>query len=171
MCSICSLSINSQGLKSADNVSRQKADFILKQNLSSIINGKNYLLFSIKDEWYLIIINEGNDFQKYYVKGDTVIKLSNKECLNINNKENEILTLAFDKKSYHNGYISLNSDFYKNGYELSQGNTTYFYLQDDKGNKYGESKLTTIINPNPINDKIYNYMLTTLLCFINKHDE
>jgi len=167
--SLYSLSTYSQGKLCLENTSKQKAESILSHNISAEIEGKNHLLFTIKDEWYLIIIKEADYFEKYFITSDTIIKQSNKKCFK-KKKENKILALAFDKKGYHNGYINLNSDLYSNGYELSQGNVTYFYLKDDKGNKYGESKLTTIIKPNPINDKVYNYLLTKLLCCIEEYE-
>ncbi|MEL6926889.1 MAG: hypothetical protein AAFO94_22815, partial [Bacteroidota bacterium] len=63
--------------------------------------------------------------------------------------------------------IDLNSDFYKSGYDLSTGNPTYFYFSDSEGIKYGESQLTTLVKPNPVNKEIYNLVLTDLLKFVD----
>jgi hypothetical protein len=123
-----------------------------------------YLLFSVDDRWFLIIEKKSNFYREYFLqKNDSTYIIV--KSLKIR-KHKKILKKAFNKNIYHKGFINLNSDFYKNGYIFSQGNETYFYYKDKDDNIYGESKLTTIINPNPIDIEIYNFLLTRLLKYI-----
>lgn len=167
LCNICSLYAYSQELGNLGSTSQYKANLIIEKHLPDKIENKNYLLFSIKDEWYLIVIKNTDYFEKYFMTEDTLIIVTDKNCFK-KQKEKKILTYAFDNNKYHNGYINLNSDFYSNGYEVSQGNTTYFYLKDKDGNVYGEANLTTIIKPNPIDNKVYSYLLSNLLYCIKE---
>lgn len=150
----------SQQINSADSLSRAKAkdvsNFIADRTLNN-----NHLLFSIGDKWYLMVVEYRDYYEEFYFKGDT-LKINPIKV----DKPNNILKKAFDKDSYQKDFINLNSDFYKSGYEISEGNTTYFYFRDKDGSVYGESKLTTLIKPNPINDEVYNHLLMKLLQYI-----
>lgn len=159
--------IFSQNLSHADSISRIGANNIIEKHFDKIIEDDSYVLFSIEDKWYLILIKKPKGYEEYYVYGDTATKINNGKCFNRKQKK-QILTLAFDKSLYHKEFINLNSNFYENGYEISQGNITYFYYKDKDGSVYGESKLTAIIKPNPINENLYNYLLSQLLCCIDK---
>jgi hypothetical protein len=144
--------IFSQNLSHADSISRIGANNIIEKHFDKIIEDDSYVLFSIEDKWYLILIKKPKGYEEYYVYGDTATKINNGKCFNRKQKK-QILTLAFDKSLYH---------------KISQGNITYFYYKDKDGRVYGESKLTAIIKPNPINENLYNYLLSQLLCCIDK---
>lgn len=158
----------SQTLSTSDELSRKKADIVLSNSkIAGKINGKPYLFFSINNTWYLIITKNGTTFEEIYFN----LNSSNEIILFNHNKIKEVkqfLINAFDKSKYHEGFINLNSSFYKSGYEISSGNPTYFFFVDEEGNKFGESKLTTIINPNPIDTNLYNYLLSMTLTHIEK---
>lgn len=149
----------SQKTECSDSTSKVKAIKVIN-NLENNLKRKNYLLFSIADKWYLIIVEKTDSYKKYYYIENELI---NTNCIN---KPNKILAKAFDKNLYKKGYTNLNSDFYKLGYELSDGNITYFYFMDKDKKKYGEAKLTTIIKPNPIDESVYNFLLINLLAKI-----
>ncbi len=131
---------------------------------SKYTSGNKYLLFSIADTWYLMIVEKGNRYEEYYVIKDGLEAfMLKKRTIRGNNK---VLDKAFNKDIYHQGFIDLNSPFYSEGYKASSGNKTYFYFKDINGDIHGESLLTTIINPNPIDTEVYNFLLYQLLRFI-----
>jgi hypothetical protein len=118
-------------------------------------------LFSIADKWYLVIVQNHNIYYEYYIKSDTSNKkITVKKIV----KHRQILSKAFNENLYQRGYITFNSSFYKNNNVESDGNITYFYLMKN-GIKYGEARLSVFIAPNPINQKVYNYLLFSLLKF------
>ena len=160
---------SSQQFSCADSLSRNKATNVIEKHFADFITNNNYLLYSVADKWYLVIIESLDNYEEYYVCEDTLMECGKKGSVKIK-KPNEILGKAFDKNLYHKGFINLNSDFYESGYELSEGNTTYFYFKDKDGTIYGESKLTAFVKPNPINETVYNYLLKRLLCYITATD-
>ncbi|TYA74955.1 hypothetical protein [Seonamhaeicola marinus] len=146
-----------------DKMARKKAEIILNDTkVSKQIEGKPYMLFSIKNHWYMIVIQNGELIKELYVTlkpSDEVVLAMSKDL----KKPTKELIGGFDKNKYHKDFITLNSDFYKDGYEISNGNPTYFFFADKEGNKYGESKLTALIKPNPIDSELYTYLLTSTL--------
>lgn len=166
---IFTLNANSQIMDCADSISRDRSEFILKEYFSDSLMFYNHLLYSIADKWYLIIIEKPICFEEYYIKQDSMIGYKKSNAKQIN-KSNTILQKAFDYSLYHKGFINFNSDFYKTGYELSQGNITYFFLRDKNGNKYGEARLSVFVKPNPINEDVYDYLRTHLLNYISQKD-
>ena len=154
----------SQQINSADSLSRAKAKDVSNFIADKTLNN-NHLLFSIGDKWYLMVVEHRDYYEEFYFQVDTLLKCSKINPIKID-KPNNILEKAFDKDLYHKDFINLNSNFYKTGYEISEGNTTYFYFKDKDGNVYGESKLTTLIKPNPINNEVYNHLLMKLLQYI-----
>lgn len=158
----------SQELDSADILSRHKASNLIKKHFVKEISNKQHLLFSIKDEWYLIITKgkEKNKIEEYYVRLDSLNNIvSSKKT--IIEKPEKFIKKAFNKNLYNKDFINLNSDFYKLGYEISSGNPTYFYFMDSEGNLYGESKLTTLIKPNPVDSKVYNHLMVRALSYVD----
>jgi len=150
----------SQKLNS-DSLSRAKAKLV-SDVLAERTVGRSYLLFSINDKHFLIVVEHKDYYRELYLEVDSLSKPS--EAIEVNiDKPNNILKKAFIKESYHKGFINLNSDFYKSGYKASDGNATYFYFKDRDGGIYGESRLTTIIKPNPIDVEVYNYLLIKAL--------
>lgn len=158
-------SIFSQGLDSAGVISREKSTAVIKKLFNN--DSSNYLLFSISDRWYLIIRDCGSHYVEYYVNtmpfkssglSTKILKL---------NKPNKILNDAFNSKQYHTGYITFGSPFFKDRELYSEGNITYFFLSKH-GQMFGESRLSVFINPNPIDDKIYNYLKMRALRFVQE---
>ena len=152
----------------ADSLSRDKAMNTVKDNCSDCILNNSYLLYSIADKWYLVIIETLDSYEEYFVSSD-ILGFEKRSSIKIK-KPNAILEKAFNKELYHKGFINLNSDFYKSGYEVSEGNGTYFFLKGKDGTIYGESRLTAFVKPNPINEEVYNYLLMRLLCYITPND-
>lgn len=153
----------SQDLSELDKMARKNAQTVLQDSkVSKQIEGKPYLLFSIKDHWYMIVVKNDEYIKEIYAN----LESSNKVVLTGSDKISKPvkdLNNAFDKGEYHKGFITLNSDYYKDGYEISSGNPTYFFYSDKDGNKHGESKLTALVKPNPINVDLYNYLLSKTL--------
>ena len=75
----------------------------------------------------------------------------------------KILKTAFDKSIYHTGFIGFQSEFYNNGYDLAQGSPTYFVMKDEERNRFGESCLSMIVQPNPIDMEVYSYLVNELI--------
>jgi hypothetical protein len=151
----------SQQLAHADSLSVKRAQSIINADLYNETLNNDYLLFSIADKWYLVIVRSHNSYSEYYLKSDTSNqKMTIKKVI----KNRRILSKAFNEKLYQSGYITFNSSFYKNNNVESDGNITYFYLMKN-GIKYGEARLSVFIAPNPINQKVYNFLLFSLLRF------
>jgi hypothetical protein len=166
LCCFATKLIHGQTLNRVDSISRAKAQNTVTNNLK-ISPQSNYLLFSIQDKWYLIIVKKDGMLCQYYINSDTS-KLKpqvTKKSKVI--KSNPILRKAFKKGLYHREYITFNSPFYKNRHAQAEGNLTYFYLYED-GIKYGEARLSVFIEPNPIDHQVYDYLRNTLLKIISK---
>lgn len=131
---------------------------------SNYIEGKSYLLLSVLDTKYIVIIKKGNKFEQFYVENDSVgIYVSGKEEIKGCKK---LLKGAFDKDNYHRGYIDLNSPFYSDDNYYSTGNMTYFFFKNtDDEEIYGESLLTTVISRTPINIDLYHWLLARLIYY------
>ena len=168
LCCFVSGLIHGQSLNHVDSVSREKAHITV--NNLKILTRSNYLLFSIADKWYLIIVKKKDGmFYQYYINSDTskLRQQVTKKYKVI--KSNTILQHAFKKGLYHREYITFNSPFYKDNPAQAEGNLTYFYLYDS-GIKYGESRLSIFIQPNPIDNQVYDYLRNKLLKNIAKHE-
>jgi hypothetical protein len=150
----------SQSFGHGDSISMKKAAATIKNNFN-ISEKDNYLLFSDADKWFLVIIQKDNLFYEYYIDSDTSnYKLTTTKTLKIL-KKNPLLLRIFNEKNYKKDYITFTSPFYKGGYNRAEGNITYFYLIKN-GTKYGEALLSMEVDPNPIDSRIYNYLLVTL---------
>jgi len=165
LCLLCLSNVTGQQVGEADIFSRRKAESVVNKHLGNKADKHCHLVFSVSDSWYLIIIEKEGSFEEYYIKADT-LKSSRLVKTSTVAKSNELLKKAFNPNLYYKGYVTFDSDFYKSGYEMSEGNITYFYFKDKKGNKYGESRLSVFIKPNPIDDQIYNYLRLKLLNYI-----
>ena len=146
-------------------MTRKKADSIVHTNLAVYVNGNDYLLFSVADRWYLIIVKNQQVYHEYYLNIKDKSLGTNYKKIVTNNR---LLSKAFDSTEYHKGYRTFNSTFYRGKKVLSEGNITYFYLMKN-GTKYGEARLSIKISPNPINEKLYDYLSSELFLFMSKH--
>ncbi|WP_168421747.1 hypothetical protein, partial [Candidatus Ulvibacter alkanivorans] len=123
---------------------------------------KPYILFSLANYEYILIIDNGKNYIEklvLYDKNDLIKLISNTKI----NKPNDFFKDAFDTNNYHQGFINFSSDFF-NGYEVTaHGGTTYFVMYDSEKNKYGESFLSLLVDPNPINKKLYGYLAQKII--------
>ncbi|MDH7446922.1 hypothetical protein [Aquimarina sp. 2201CG14-23] len=145
--------------------SQIRSSLVTNEVLSEKENNKNpYILFSISDSSYIIVENtESNYLEK-------IVELTDNKIVNILSvekieKPNHILQKGFNKENYYKEFISFESDFYKDGYEIAKGSKTYFVMVDTLGDKYGESILSIIVRPNPIDEELYSYLASKLLNF------
>lgn len=153
----------SQSLSEADLISREKVEIILNDELiSDNVKKKDHIVFSVADQNFIVLVKELDAYREYYIKmeegenfeilSDIIVQLSN-----------ELTNSMFDKTKYNEGFITFNSSFYKDGYEVSSGNITYFVFKDKKGNRYGESRLSMLVKPNPIDSSIYSYFIKRII--------
>jgi len=163
---LCS-KVVSQELKFTDSLSIIKSENIVKSHFTESIKNNNYLLFSIADKWYLIIIDKSNYYEQHFINTDSIVG-NIKDSISLIKKPDILLQSAFEKSIYKKEYINFSSDFFKNGYDLAEGNSTYFYLKEKNCVKYGESRLSVFVKPNPIDEKIYDYLRNALLNYISK---
>jgi len=138
---------------------------LLDQNLA----GHQYIVFSLADTKFIIIVKNGNQYDEFYLvkkTKDEIPKLVSKVTKN----QDDLFEKMFNKNIYEKEFVTFDSDFYKpNGYELSSGNLTYFVFKDKERKKYGEAKLSFFIKPNPIDTEIYGYFISQI-SYYNDND-
>ncbi len=154
--------VYSQEMNDFEKESRIKADLVFEKIAESQSENLPYLLFSSANWNYLIII----DRKTHYTQIKAILKPNQSveiESIISIKKSTEILQDAFDKSLYQKDFIGFESDFFKNGYELASGATTYFVMKDNNRTRFGESSLSFIVKPNPIKAEIYNYLRNKML--------
>ena len=146
----------------------QVEDFGVEENvrelLHSEISNKEYVILSIAGKNTILILSEGNDcYREYFlVKNDKSNSLEVKKSKKI--KSSQILEDMFADSIYRKEFITFDSEFFQpNGYEFSLGELTYFVFINKNGDKLGEARLSVFINPNPINQEIYMYLIRRIL--------
>ncbi len=156
--------------------SAQKKQPIEKYNNTSVIKSRedvnnltekyfsnykydNILVFSISDKWYLFITKNKTLFESFYVKKESDNDYIEK--LEVTSNEFKILNKAFNKNIYNKDIVDFHSKKYK--FDVAQGNKTYFVLTDKSKIRHAEFSLSVIIDPPPINKKVYYYLVTKLL--------
>ncbi|WP_273016016.1 MULTISPECIES: hypothetical protein [Leeuwenhoekiella] len=156
----------SQKLDRSELISRQSAERIIENtDLAQKVRGSSYVLFSISDIFYIVIVEGEKTYEEYYINSEKGNKLVKKATYK---KSDELLKKMFNSDNYKNEFISFDSEFFGSGYELSSGNLTYFVLKNEEGERYGEARLSILIEPNPIDDEVYNYLTQKLLLYISK---
>jgi len=148
-----------------DYVSRKNASDFIENNFEEIVSGKNYVVFSIAEKDFLVIIENKDAYQEYFAKYNDG-KISSKKSSTIS-KDNEVYSKMFDFESYRTDYITFNTDYFKSGYENASGNITYFVLKDKLGKSYGEARLSVIVKPNPIDAEVYLNLVNRVLHYVN----
>lgn len=166
--SIVYLSCINTGLSQKD-ISRKKANIILESTDLKNKLDDPYMFFSIKNKFYYIVVKKENSFNEFFIVLDSLNHISDFKSSIVKNPK-EILEGSFNKNQFYDGFIDLNSSFYKNGYDISDGNPTYFFFKDEDDKIYGELVLTTIIQPIPINNELYYYMMTKALSIVEQND-
>jgi hypothetical protein len=156
----CNLAF-SQELDSLGTINRNKAESILQRFLPRQLKGNRKIVFSVGEEYYLILIkSNGKYFEHYYQIDDKGRILKSKVTGLRSSKE---LLKIFDEKNYEKNYVTFSSFFFKSGYKLAEGNMTYFVLKDERDIRYGEAVLSFHILPNPIKAEIYFYLTDRIL--------
>lgn len=151
------------GLSKDKRISRLKADNVIKESLSGKTKNNDYIVFSSGDEQYVILIKESDSLHEYFI--DRSIDKNNVHFLidTVFKSDSYLFKKMFDVGSYMEGYISFDSDFYKNGYDVSSGRITYFVYVSNTGKRFGEARLSFFISPNPIDPEIYLYFTGRIL--------
>ena len=143
--------------------SREKADLVFEKIILNQVNQScPYVLFSSGNQSYVIVLDRGTHYTIVSANLNLIEKVEIKKVKN-ETKPNELLAAAFDFSIYKREFMSFESDFFKEGYEIASGNPTYFVAKDKNGERYGESVLSFFVSPNPIDKKVYGYLATTLL--------
>ncbi|WP_417350992.1 hypothetical protein [Flavobacterium alkalisoli] len=152
-------------LSAQESVHYERIDKLLTSFFKEDLN-ENKIVFTINDKLYLIIVEKKDAYEHYYFEADTITDKKPQVKQMIIFKPNNLLETAFNTNNYHTGYIDFFSDFYKDGVEFSIGNPTYFVLLDKNGQKFGETELSAVVIPNPIDKEVYNYILTTTIAMM-----
>ena len=164
-CSFLYFSGCSQSLSDADITSRKKAEIVLNNEVINYkVKGKEHIIFSIADKDFIILVKEGDLYNEYYIKmtKNNVVKILSNTTVQLSK---ELANSMFNEAQYKKGFTTFSSDFYDSGYELSAGNITYFVFKDEKGRRFGESRLSVFIKPNPIDSLVYNYFVKRYIAY------
>ncbi len=155
---------------------QEEDDFLIKsrQNSNKVFdfvkqkeNNKPYarILLSISDSLYIVVSDKNSSYTERIIEfknSSNKIKLCSKKTIE---KPNELLHDGFKWDNYQQEFISFNSEFYKDGYEVATGSKTYFVMVDENNNKRGEAILSVIVKPNPIDSKLYGLLTSRLVNF------
>lgn len=141
--------------------SRKIAEEVVKSIFGDNFKQKTIGVFSSGDEDFLILEKRGEntyyEIKAEYFKGSTNIIGDT-----LYNESRSLFIKIFDTSNYNKGFISFSSDLYKNGYDMSRGNFSYFVLYFE-GERYGESRLSIFVIPTPFDAEIYYYFVESLL--------
>ncbi len=152
----------SQEINEFEMESRIKADSVFEKIAKSQSENMPYLIFGSGNQFYIIIIDRKTHYSRIKVSLDSTDNATIESIKSLKYTD-KVLKKAFDKSIYHKEFIGFQSEFYKNGYELASGATTYFVLKDKNRNRFGESFLSILVKPNPIDSEIYNYLVRELI--------
>ena len=157
----------SQRLTEEELSSRRMAQTVVDKYLGDLVQNKNYIVFSSGDDQFLILVENEDSYHEYYIdKSNGMDQVIRRDT--IIEANNDLFTKMFESTSYRRDYISFRSDFYKDGYEISSGNITYFALVTSDGTRLGESRLSMFVKPTPMDAKIYLYFVERLLANAGK---
>jgi hypothetical protein len=160
-------SVYSHSLQNAidyDSLSRVKSKQLVEKYFGESLQKLDYLLFSVADDRYLIIVERKNSFDEYFFNEDTLHHNKKYRRFLSIRKSNKILKKAFNESLYRKEFITMKSDFFKNKHPFFAGLGTYFYLSKS-GTKFGEESLTLFVNPNPMDKTVYKYLFTSFTKF------
>jgi len=140
----------------------QSAQFISKY-FHNTLQKSNYILFSVGNQQYLIIVEREQLYDEYYFNEDTSQNFKNYQAKTFKvPKPDSTLTKTFSENQYPKGIITIYSDFFKDKQPFFAGLSSYFYLSKS-GEIFGEEHLTLIVNPSPMGKDVYKYILTELV--------
>ncbi|TCP27979.1 hypothetical protein EV195_101138 [Tenacibaculum skagerrakense] len=143
----------------------KKAQFVINQ-LFKNKKPSSYILLSTENKEYLIVEKKENTYVEHFI----IVDKNNKITKVVNNQENydaTVLNRAFNKSNYHQEYIDWKETYAPVRNAFSGGKPVYFYYRSNDGNVYGETSLTSIVHPNPIDVSVYGYLLNKLTENIN----
>jgi len=153
-----------QKLSKENEMSRLAAENVIDKYLKNEVKDKNYIVFSSGDIQFVVLVKDSDSYHEYFI--DNSDKGSAYMQDTLFQSKDELFKKMFDLDSYHKSYTSFDSEFYKNGYEISSGNITYFALVTKDRAKYGESRLSFYVKPNPIDAEVYLYFTERLLKWV-----
>ncbi|WP_296151655.1 hypothetical protein [uncultured Flavobacterium sp.] len=156
------LSSCSSRLSDIDRFSRNNADKVVDSIFGDEIKGFNYLIFSVAEKDFIIIIEKSNSYEEYFYN-DKIEYSKIIENKIIYKKEDVFFKKMFNKDIYNKEFITFNSKFFNPSYEISSGNITYFVFKNEKGHRFGEARLSFFIKPNPIEPDIYIFLTNEIL--------
>ena len=143
--------------------SRQKADSVYSKIIERETKSNNpYLLISSNNQFYLVVLDRDSHYTMVHCEFNQNGAIDIQKVIN-QEKSNTILNRAFDTSGYHTGFISFDSEFFKDGYEIAYGSPTYFVLKNSEGKRFGESVLSVLVKPNPIDPEVYGYLFSALI--------
>jgi len=148
-----------------DYVSRENAENIISEKFKEKIKEKNFVVFSIAEKDYLVVIENEDEYTEYYTQYQDG-KITSSITFSVG-KEDRLYKKMFDKSGYRTDFVTFNTAFFKPSYEKASGNITYFVLKDKKGKSYGESRLSVFVKPNPIDAEVYLNLVNRVLHYIN----
>ncbi len=152
----------SQELNDYELESRKNADFLFNEIIKNQTKKSSpYILLSLGKQHYLVLI----DRKSHYTQVRAELKDKEVDILYVKTikKGNSVLKKAFDQSIYRKEFIGFESDFFKDGYENAWGSSTYFVMKDSLRNRYGESCLSFITKPNPLDQKVYAHLINELI--------
>jgi hypothetical protein len=157
------LASSAQEITADDSIARTRAKLLVTKHLKRCVENSNYVLFSISDRYYLIVVEHDSSYVEHFVEMDLNGRITKHDT--VKTKPNELLRKMFNPDLYHSGYITFQSEYFKNGYEIASGAMTYFFLRTRKGKTLGESRLSVFVKPNPIDFPIYNHLVNRVIKF------
>ena len=125
----------------------------VNEDLEYFLNHNKYIVYATSSKILYIVKTQNNYSGLIYEKHENEFKL--KTVIPLKDK---ILNDVFDTKNYQKGFIDIESDFYKNGIRNINGNPTYFSYVLNTHEKYCEYLLSIIIDPVPLDKKVFNYI-------------
>lgn len=140
--------------------SREIAEEVATKYFGENFKQKKIGLFSSGDKRFVMLEKRGdNTYYKLNAEySNGIINIVEDTLYN----ESTSLTLKiFDTSNYNSEFVSFTSDLYKDGYDISRGDFSYFVLFYE-GKRYGELRLSVFVKPVPFDADIYYYFVESL---------
>ncbi len=137
--------------------SRLKADKLLS---SLKLSKAPKLLFSIDNQYYYIIIKTSNTvYNEVFVRTTKSGDILESRNLNSCRKDRKFLLKVnpFDYSKYNTSLITEVLDA-----KYIEGKPSYFVIENEKLQRYGEFSLSTFTIPSPIDGNLYGYLIRKL---------
>lgn len=176
---------DAQRITDNDSIQYTKARNVSKHissNTSKVYESE--IVFSMLDETTFLVIRKKNkQYLEYYAEYDIknkIFKILESNIIDLKAdsilmgiKTDSILNLLFQKDSYWDNLITLNSDFYKNidtqNISYISGNLSYFVFFENNGFKVASFRLPFVISPSPLNMKVHAYLQAKMTIYFYKY--